>query len=78
MSSRNTSAQERVHPHWQSDSRTGRIQEIFDISTETVTGDVRLTLVGTATSFSDDLYPTTVEALITSIDKGWPPTRRTF
>ena len=75
---RNTSSQERVHPHWQSDSRTGRIQEIFDISRHTAQGDVRLTLVGTVTNLGDDRYPTTVEALITAIDKGWQPSRRVF
>jgi hypothetical protein len=73
---RNVRSQDRGHPNWQMDNRTGRIQEIFDIRSHAARGDVSFTLVATSTNAGDDRYPTTVEALITAIDKGWPPTRR--
>jgi hypothetical protein len=67
---RNVSSQDQLSPHWQPDDRTGRIQRFFDISKQS-RNNVHLTLVGTATNVSDDQYPTTVEALITTADKGW-------
>jgi len=73
---RNVSSQDGGHLNWQMDHRTGRIQEIFDIRSYAAGEDVSFTLVGTSTNAGDDRYPTTVEALITAIDKGWTPTRR--
>ena len=73
---RNVSSQDQVHPNWQPGNRTGRIQELFDISRHTARSDVSFTLVGTATNSGDDRDTTTVEALITPIDRQWGPTRR--
>ena len=73
---RNVRSQDHGHPNWQTNHRTGRIQEIFEIQSDAARGDVTFTLVGTATNAGDDRDPTTVEALITAIDKGWTPTRR--
>ena len=75
---RNVGSQDRVHPNWQPGNRTGRIQEFFDISRHTARSDVSFTLVGTATNSGDDRDSTTVEALITPVDKKWGPTRRFF
>jgi hypothetical protein len=72
---RNVSSQDQVHPNWQR-NRTGRIQEFFDISRHTARSDVSFTLVGTATNSGDDRDSTTVEALITPVDREWGPTRR--
>ena len=72
---RNTTSQHRYHPNWQPGNRTGRVQEAFDVTALAAVGDVRLTLVGTAVNIGDDLYPTTVDALITVVDRKWPPTR---
>lgn len=72
---RNVSSQDQLSPNWQRDDRTGRIQTFFDISKESSRNDVQLTLVATATNVADDQYPTTVEALITTADKGWCATR---
>jgi hypothetical protein len=73
---RNVSSQDQVHPNWQPGNRTGRIQEFFDISRHTALSDVSFTLVGTTTNSGDDRDSTTVEALITPVDRQWGPTRR--
>jgi hypothetical protein len=73
---RNVSSQDQLHPNWQRGNRTGRIQEVFDISRHTARSDVSFTLVGTATNSGDDRDSTTVEALITPVDRQWGPTRR--
>jgi hypothetical protein len=73
---RNVSSQDQVHPTWQLGNRSGRIQEFFDISRHTARSDVSFTLVGTATNSGDDRDSTTVEALITPVDRQWGPTRR--
>jgi hypothetical protein len=72
---RNVRSQDQLSPNWQPDDQTGRIQRFFNISKQSSQNDVHLTLVATATNVSDDQYPTTVEALITTADKGWCATR---
>ena len=61
---RNVRSQHVVNPHWQSDHTTGRLVEIFDVTALAAGADIRLTLVATAVNVGDDLYPTSVEALL--------------
>jgi hypothetical protein len=76
---RDVRSQHQGSPSWQYEvgkNRTGRIQEVFDVSRQAAGRDVVIAVAGTAINIGDDLDPTTVEALIAPIDRRWEPTRR--